>query len=122
LNLTAEQTAKIKELRDAQEKEMIPLQKQVFAKRDEIRKLWLEPKLDEAKITSAQKEMRSLRDRMEDRTTAFYLEAAKVLTPEQKDKIGLFVQGRSFGHGRGSMHGFGFGAPGGAGCFGCSGF
>jgi Spy/CpxP family protein refolding chaperone len=122
LNLTAEQTAKIKELRDAQEKEMIPLQKQVFAKRDEIRKLWLEPKLDEAKITAAQKEMRSLRDQMEDKTTAYYLEAAKVLTPEQKDKIGLFVQSHGSMHGHGSMHKFGFGAPGGAGCFGCPGF
>ena len=134
LNLTAEQMAKIKEIRDAQLKEMNPLQKQVFTKRDEIRKLWLEPKLDEAKITAAQKEMRSLRDQMADRTTAFYLEAAKVLTPEQKEKIGYIVQGRSFGHGRGPMHGHGpmhgrgpmhgfdFGAPGGAGCFCCPGF
>jgi Spy/CpxP family protein refolding chaperone len=122
LNLTAEQTAKIKELRDAQEKEMIPLQKQVFAKRDEIRKLWLEPKLDEAKITAAQKEMRSLRDQMEDRMTVYRLEAVKVLTPEQREKIGSFVQGRGPRQGRGPMHGFGPGAPGGAGCFGGPGF
>jgi Spy/CpxP family protein refolding chaperone len=122
LNLTAEQTAKIKEIRDAQWKEMKPLQRQMFTKRDELRDLWLEPKLDEAKITAAQKEMRSLRNQMEDRMTAFRLEAAKVLTPEQKEKIGFFVQGRGFGHRRGPMHGFGPGAPGGAGFFGGPGF
>jgi periplasmic protein CpxP/Spy len=122
LNLTAEQTAKIKEIRDAQWKEMKPLQEQTFTKRDEIRKLWLEPNPDEAKITAAQKEMRSLRDQMEDRTTAFRLEAAKVLTPEQKEKIGSFIQGRSLGHRRGPMNGLGPGAPGGAGCFGGPGF
>ena len=118
LNLTAEQTAKIKGIRDAQLKEMKPLQKQVFTKRDEIRKLWLEPNPDEAKITAAQKEMRSLRDQMEDKITAFRLAAAKVLTPEQKEKIGSFGQGRGFSHGHGPMHEFGPWAPGGTGCFG----
>ena len=120
LNLTAEQTAKIKEIRDAQWKEMKPLQEQTFTKRDEIRKLWLEPNPDQAKITAAQKEMRSLRDQMEDKITAFRLAAAKVLTPEQKEKIGSFGQGRGPGHRRGfgPMHGFGPSGPDGANCFG----
>jgi periplasmic protein CpxP/Spy len=120
LNLTAEQTAKIKEMRETQWKEMKPLQEQMFAKRDEIRKLWLEPSPDQAKISAAQKEMRSFRDQMEDRMTAYRLEAVKVLTPEQREKIGSFGQGRGPGQRRG--HGFGPGAPGGAGCFGGPGF
>jgi protein CpxP len=120
VNLTAEQTAKIKEIQDSQWKEMKSLQEQTFAKRDEIRKLWLEPNPDQAKITAAQKEMRSLRDQMQDKTMAFRLEAAKVLTPKQKGKIGSLGQGR--GHGRGPVYGFGPGASGGAGCFGCLGF
>ena len=118
LNLTAEQTAKIKEMRETQWKEMKPLQEQMFTKRNEIRKLWLEPNPDQAKITAAQKEMRSFRDQIEDRMTAYRLEAVKVLTPEQREKIGSFVQGRGPRQGRGPMHGFGPGAPGGAGCFG----
>jgi protein CpxP len=126
LSLTAEQTAKIKEMREAQWKEMKPLQEQMFTKRDEIRKLWLEPNPDQAKITAAQKEMRSFRDQMEDRMTAYRLEAAKVLTPEQREKIGSFGQGRGSGrrsgHGFGPMHGFGPGGPDGAGCFGGPGF
>ena len=122
LNLTAEQTAKIKEMKDKEWKEVKPLQEQTFTKRDEIRKLWLEPNPDQAKILAAQKEMRSLRDQIEDKMTAFRLEAAKVLTPEQKEKLGSFNQGRGFGHRRGPMHGFGPGASGGAGCFGGPGF
>jgi protein CpxP len=140
LNLTAEQAAKIREIRDARLKEMKPLQEQTFTKRDEIRKLWLEPDPDQAKILAAQKEMRILRDQIEDKTTAFYLEAAKVLTPEQRDKIKFLGERRGLMNRRGTMYGFGpqhrfgprhefrpmrgfgFGAPGGAGCFGCPGF
>jgi protein CpxP len=122
LNLTTEQTAKIKEMRETQRKEMKPLREQMFTKRDEIRKLWLEPNPDQAKITAAQKEMRSFRDQMEDRMTAYHLESVKILTPEQREKIGSFGQGRGSGHGRGhgygSMHGFGPEGPDGAGSFG----
>ncbi len=120
LNLSAEQMAKIKEIREAQWKEMKPLREQMFTKRDEIRKLWLEPSPDEAKIMAAQKEMRALRDLMEDKTTALRLNAARVLTPEQREKVGPSGQVRGPGHRRGfgSMQGFGPGAPGGEGCFG----
>jgi Spy/CpxP family protein refolding chaperone len=114
LNLTAEQKAKIREMREARWQEMKPLREQMFAKRDELRKLWLNPTLEQEKITSAQKEIRLLRDQMQDRMTAYRLEAAKVLTPEQREKIRSFIQGRGFGRGRG----FGPGGPGGAGCFG----
>ena len=98
---------------------MKPLQEQMFTKRDEIRKLWLEPNPDQAKILAAQKEMRTLRDQMEDKTTAFCLEAAKILTPEQKEKIkfidqcrGLLAQARCHMHGFGPLQRFGFGAAG----------
>jgi Spy/CpxP family protein refolding chaperone len=122
LNLTAEQKTKIKEMRETQWQEMKPLQEQMFSKRNEIRKLWLESNPDQAKITAVQKEMRSFRDQMEDRMTAYRLEAVKVLTPEQREKMGSFGQGRGPGHGHGRGHGFGPGAPGGAGCFGGPGF
>ena len=57
---------------------------------------------------------------MEDRMTAYRLEAVKVLTPEQREKIGSFVQGRGHGrgHGFGPMRSIGPGGPDGAGCFG----
>jgi protein CpxP len=120
LNLTAEQTAKIKEIRDAQWKEIRALQKLTFAKRDEIRKLWLEPSPDEAKIMAAQKEMRVLRDQIEDQTTGFRLKAAKVLTAEQRGKIGSFNWGRNPIQRRvlGQRQGPGPGIPGEECCFG----
>jgi Spy/CpxP family protein refolding chaperone len=116
LNLTPEQTAKFKEMREAQWNEMKPLREQMFTKRDAIRKLWLAPNPDQAAITAAQKEMRSLRDQIQDKTTAFRLDALKTLTPEQQDKIRSSFSERGFGPGRGMGPG---GWGGGAGCFGC---
>jgi Spy/CpxP family protein refolding chaperone len=114
LNLTPEQTAKFKEMREAQWNEMKPLRDQMFTKRDEIRKLWLEPNPDQEKIAAAQKEMRSLRDQIQDRTTAYRLEALKTLTPEQQDKIRSPYSERGFGPGRGMGRG-GMMGPGGFG-------
>ncbi|MCX5825648.1 MAG: Spy/CpxP family protein refolding chaperone [Deltaproteobacteria bacterium] len=116
LNLTPEQTAKFKEMRETQWNEMKPLREQIFAKRDAIRKLWLAPNPDQAAITAAQKEMRSLRDQIQDKTTAFRLDALKTLTPEQQDKLRSSFSARGFGPGRGMGPG---GWGGGAGCFGC---
>ncbi|MBA4423618.1 MAG: hypothetical protein C0390_11085, partial [Syntrophus sp. (in: bacteria)] len=107
---------------DAQSKDIKPLQEQMFAKRDELRKLWLEPNPDQGKITAAQKEMRSVRDQMQDKMTAFRLESLKVLTPAQQEKAKSFAAGYSAGrgngprHGGGMMSGFGPGACGGGGC------
>lgn len=115
LELTADQKAQLTAMRDAQFKEIAPLREQMFAKRDELRKLWLEPNPDQVKILAAQKEMRALRDQVQDKMTAFRLDALKVFTPEQQAKIKSAVSGRAFGPGRG----MGPGAwRGGAGCFG----
>ncbi len=107
LNLTADQKTKISELRDAQFKDIKPLQDQMITKRDELRKLWLEPNPDQGKITAAQKEMRSVRDQMQDKMTAFRLETLKVLTPEQREKAKSFAAGYAAGRGCGPGRGFG---------------
>jgi Spy/CpxP family protein refolding chaperone len=117
LNLASEQTAKFKEMREAQWNEMKPLREQMFTKRDEIRKLWLEPNPNQEKIAAAQKEIRSLRDQIQDKTTAYRLDALKTLTPEQQDKLRSSFSERGFGPGRGMMGPGRWG--GGAGCFGC---
>ena len=101
LELTADQKAQLSAMRDAQLKEMQPLREQMFAKRDEVRKLWLEPNPDQAKILAAQQQMRSLRDQLQDKMTVFRLNALKVLTPEQQDKLKSAMSGRGFGPGRG---------------------
>jgi len=106
LNLTADQKTKLGELRDAQFKNAKPLRDQMIAKRDELRKLWLEPNPDQGKITAAQKEMRSVRDSMQDKMTASRLEMLKVLTPEQREKAKSFAAGYRAGRGGGSGCGF----------------
>jgi Spy/CpxP family protein refolding chaperone len=114
LELTADQQAKLTAMRDAQFKAIEPLRQQMFAKRDELRKLWLAPATDRDAILAAQKEMRVLRDQVQDKMTAFRLDALQVLTPEQQEKLKSAVNGRRFGPGRG----MGPGAwRGGAGCF-----
>jgi Spy/CpxP family protein refolding chaperone len=110
LDLTAEQKAQLETMRDAQYKEIEPLRKDMFAKRDALRTLWLEPNPDQAKIQAAQQEMRTLRDQLQDKMTAFRLEALKVLTPEQREKLNSAVSaGRGFGRGRGMGPGAGIG-------------
>jgi Spy/CpxP family protein refolding chaperone len=119
LNLTADQKTKLGELRDAHFKDIKPLREAMFAKRDELRKLWLESNPDQGKITAAQKEMRSVRDQMQDKMTALRLESLKVLTPVQQEKAKSFAAGYNAGRGGGSGCGFGQGRGFGPG--GCSG-
>jgi Spy/CpxP family protein refolding chaperone len=130
LDLTAEQMIKIRDMREMHRKEIQPLQDKMFIMRDQIRRLWLEPNPDEAKIAEANKAMRSLRDQVEDKMTAHRLEAMKVLTPEQRAKIGNVaqcggsrqgrgggaMQGRGAMQGCGAMQGLAPGGPKGMGC------
>lgn len=97
VDLTADQKAKLKEMQEARFKDMEPFREKMFAKRDELRKLWLEPNPDQAKIEAAQRDMRTVRDQMQDKMTAFRLESLKVLTPEQQEKIRSFAGGRMGG-------------------------
>ena len=78
----------------------------MFDKSTELRRLWLQATPDKAKITAAQKEVRALRDEMQDRVTAMRLEIRKILTPEQNEKLANSHWGRKPGFGpRGSMRG-----------------
>ena len=114
VDLTTDQKTKLNELRDASFKDIQSLREKMFTKRDELRNLWLEKSPDQEKIAAAQKEMRDVRDQMQDRMTAYRLDALKILSPEQQEKIKSSASGRGFGQRRG----FGLGAWGGEGCSG----
>jgi len=114
VDLTTDQKAKLNGLRDAWFKDIKSLQEKMFTKRDELRNLWLEKSPDQGKIAAAQKEMRAVRDQMEDKMTAYRLDALKILTPEQQEKVKSSAPGRGFGQRRG----FGPGALGGPCCSG----
>ena len=109
LNLTPEQTAKINALREANLNDTKPLKDKLFSKRGDLKLLWLQANPDKDKILAVQKEIRVLRDQMQDRMTTQRLEMLKVLTPEQQEKVKSFRMGRGFGPG---MRG-GAGSPGG---------
>ena len=97
LGLTAEQIEKIKALREAHLKDVKPLQEKMFSKRGDLRLLWLQANPDQGKILALQKEIRSLRDQMDDKRVSHRLAVLKVLTPEQQAKAQAYGAGRGFG-------------------------
>jgi Spy/CpxP family protein refolding chaperone len=110
LNLTADQTTKINALRETHLKDIKPLQDKMFSKRGDLKLLWLQQNPDQDKILAGQKEIRTLRDQMQDKMTVYRLNVLKVLTPEQQDKVKSSRMGHGFGPGmRGGagMHGGG---------------
>jgi Spy/CpxP family protein refolding chaperone len=95
-NLTAEQTAKINALREAHLRDVKPIRDTMFSKRGDLRLLWLQKNPDQEKIRQTQKEIRTLRDQMEDKKDTLRLEVLKVLTPEQQEKLNAYRPGRGF--------------------------
>jgi Spy/CpxP family protein refolding chaperone len=113
LNLTDDQKAKIEALQTANWKAIKPLREKMFDKTVELRRLWLQANPDKDKITAAQRELRTLRDEMQDKNTAMKLDVRKVLTPEQNEKLADMGWGRGPGFGpRGGMRGQGEFGPG----------
>lgn len=106
LNLTAEQTAKVNALREAHLKDVKPLRDTMFSKRGELRLLWLKQNPDQEKILAMQKEIRTIRDQMQDKRTVHRLNVLKVLTPEQQEQLKAFGPGQGFGRGMKGGEGF----------------
>jgi zinc resistance-associated protein len=107
-NLTAEQSAEIQTLRDGYLKEVEPLQEQLYAKRQELRALWLTENPDQAAISAKQKEMADLQTQLRDKATNLGLEVRKALTSEQLAQLPAFSQSAGFSPGAGfGPRGFG---------------
>jgi protein CpxP len=97
LNLTPEQDDKITALREAHLKDVKPLMDKMFSKRGDLKILWLQKNPDEEKIRATQKEIRALRDQLEDKRWDYRKASLNVLTPEQQAKIKTRF-GRGWGH------------------------
>ncbi|OPY90517.1 MAG: zinc resistance protein [Syntrophus sp. PtaU1.Bin208] len=112
LNLTVDQKAKLTEMRAAHLKDIKPLQDKLFSKRGDLRLLWQEKNLDQAKITALDKEIRVLRDQIHDKRTSYQWAVYKLLTPEQREQFKGFGPGAPCGGpgmGRGDGPGYGHG-------------
>lgn len=102
-NLTPEQSSTLQALQQAHLKEVAPLQEDLLKKKTELRSVWLSQNPDQAKITALQTEVLALQGKVQEKGTAYRLEARKVLTPEQQAQLTAYGSGS--GHGMGKMGG-----------------
>jgi Spy/CpxP family protein refolding chaperone len=107
LNLSAEQIEKIQKIQGDRYAEMAPVRNALFTKRTELRNLFRESVLDQAKILAKQKEMTALQAQMWEKGLAARLAVAEVLTPEQRAQIPAFGPGVGPGYGPGQSRGMG---------------
>lgn len=98
-NLTPEQAGKFFDLKEKFHSDTTATRKQMMVKHAELAALWKAEKPDQAAITAKQKEINALRDQMQEKRTAFQLEARKI-SPELGQGCGRGMHGGK-GHGRG---------------------
>ena len=112
MNLSPDQAGKLFDLKEKCRTDTAAARKQMMVKHAELAALWKAEKPDQAAITAKQKEVNALRDQMQEKRTAFQLEARKI-APELAQGFGCGM-GRGMGgmgHGGCPMVGPGPGAP-----------
>ncbi len=87
LGLTRAQIEKCRELRSRFYRETRDLRYDFFQKQLEMRKLFADPKVPEAKLLDKEKELGPLRHRLMDKVAETIIEGRKILTPEQIEKL-----------------------------------
>ena len=87
LGLSDEQLAKMKELRDSFWNDTRDLRYNLAIKRLEMRKLFTDPKTDDATLLAKQKEISKLRQQLSDKRADKKIAWRKILTPEQIAKL-----------------------------------
>jgi Spy/CpxP family protein refolding chaperone len=115
LKLTEEQQEKLQSLRIDFAKETLPLRNEMQIKELELRQLWTADELDEEAILEKSKEVSDLRNQIHEKMIRHRLDAAKVLTKEQRAffaRVGHRGQGKRSlrglpGSGRGGFLGMG---------------
>jgi Spy/CpxP family protein refolding chaperone len=112
MNLSAEQVAQIQKIQGDRYAEMAPVRTEMVTKRTELRNLFREPVLDQAKIAAQQKEITALQAQMQEKALATRTAVAETLTPEQRAQMPAYGPGVGGGRGMGMMGrgpGMGFG-------------
>lgn len=95
MNLTPDQAGKIFDLKEKMHADTAGLRKQMMVKHAELAALWKAEKPDQTAILAKQKEVNALRDQMQEKMTAFKLEAKKI-APDCPMGMGM---GMGMGHG-----------------------
>jgi len=87
LGLSDQQLAKMKELRNSFRNDTRDLRYSLAIKRLEMRKLFTDPKTDDATLITKHKEISKLRQQLSDKKAGMKIEWRKILTPEQIAKL-----------------------------------
>ncbi len=90
LNLSPEQEAQLKGLRDKFLEETAFLRSEIPIKLAELRTLWADPNPDKDRIDGKKKEIMELYTELQIKATADRLLAQGFLTPEQTEKLAVF--------------------------------
>ena len=113
MNLTPDQAGKFFDLKEKFHNDTAATRKDMMVKHAELAALWKAEKPDQAAISAKQKEVNALRDQLQEKRTAFMLEARKI-SPELAKGFGRGMGG-GMRHGGCPMGGGGMGpGPGGA--------
>lgn len=99
LDLSKEQFDKMWQLKDKFQNETKDLRYQMYQKRLEMRKLFADPKADDAAIRAQYAEMSGLRQKLQDKRIEFKLAQRKILTAEQLQELGEGPAEGGFGRG-----------------------
>jgi len=103
LNLTQEQRAKMKDIWSRFKADTHDLKYDVAERRMEMRKLYTDPKADQAALMAKEKELTGLRDKLTERRFQAGLEFRSILTPEQIQKLDRMPHRGMKGRGRDMM-------------------
>jgi len=87
IDLSPKQIHSLWDLKEDFLKECVPLQKEIFKKRLELKELLLEPSPDAKKVTQKQDEILDLMRDLAKKRISYQLKARKILTPEQLEKL-----------------------------------
>ena len=104
IDASAEQQEKLRSIVKAAVKDLVPLREKAQAARQRAHSLLTQPTVDRAAIEAFRAEQVTQLDAVSKRLTQALAEAAEVLTPEQRQKIGDHMQRRR-GHWRGWRRG-----------------
>ncbi|OPY68524.1 MAG: periplasmic repressor CpxP [Syntrophorhabdus sp. PtaU1.Bin002] len=110
LDLTKEQAGQLWQMREKHRNDTQSLRYEMFQKRLELRKLYADPKTDEALLLAKQKELNLVQQKLDDKRAQLRFDERKVLTPDQIKKLNEAAVGP--GCGQRGFGGRGFG-PGG---------
>lgn len=95
LNATDAQRSQIKQIMGAARDELKPAREQQRALREKSMQLFTAPTVDAAAAESVRQQMQQLRDTSSRRMLQAMLDASRVLTPEQRAKLGERMKQRS---------------------------